>query len=95
MRARRALAIAITTPFLLATIGMTGASAATEPNPTVEGPITRPDPTAARTGGETDEFSDDETRPEDGVVTRVADQLLGHIAPGKLGNTGFSSPGKS
>lgn len=95
MRARRALAIAITTPFLLATISMTGASAATEPYPTVAGPITRPEPVAPRAGGETDEFSDDEMRPEEGVVTRVADQLLGHIAPGKLGNTGFTSSGKS
>ncbi|MGW1165392.1 hypothetical protein [Streptomyces sp. NPDC002550] len=44
MRARRALAIAITTPILLAAIGMSGASAATRPGPVAD----RPGPTADR-----------------------------------------------
>jgi hypothetical protein len=85
MRARRALAIAITTPFLLATIGMTGASAAAPQKSTAEGPIARPEPIANGTGGAADEFGEDEMRPEEELVTRFAGQLLSHVVPVKGG----------
>ncbi len=69
MRVRRALAIAITTPVLLATVGMTGASAAGGPEPTTGG-----------TFGSARELGDDEMTPEEAVAYSFANELFNRFA---------------
>jgi hypothetical protein len=95
MRARRALAIAITTPVLLATIGMTGASAATPQQSAVDGPAVKTAPATDGMSGEAGEFGEDELRPEEGLVYRFANQLVGRFVPGKTGKADAESAEKS
>ncbi|WP_031475696.1 hypothetical protein [Streptomyces bicolor] len=87
MRAHRALAIAVTTPVLLAAIGTTGASAATPQEPTVDGPSAQAAPTTGGMRGEAGEFGEDEIRPEEGLIYRFASQLVGRFAPMKADKT--------
>ncbi|MGW7524720.1 hypothetical protein [Streptomyces sp. NPDC054783] len=99
MRARRALAIAISTPILLAAVGMSGASAATRPGPTAD----RTAPTADRTAPTADlpapaadskhsrpsrhaqaqKAAEDEMEPEEGLIGGIAGELLGRMGPGE------------
>lgn len=95
MRARRALAIAITTPVLLATIGMTGASAATPQQSAVDGPAVKTAPATGGMSGEAGEFGEDELRPEEGLVYRFANQLVGRFVPGKTAKADDESAEKS
>ncbi|MFI6012342.1 hypothetical protein ACIBAG_26600 [Streptomyces sp. NPDC051243] len=90
MRARRALAIAITTPVLLAAIGTTGASAATPQKSAADDPIARTEPTNVGMRGQAGASEEDEMRPEEGLVYRFASQLVGRFAPGK---TSYSDAG--
>ncbi|MEU1406017.1 hypothetical protein ABZ471_27290 [Streptomyces sp. NPDC005728] len=94
MRARRVLAIAIATPVLLATIGMTGASAATLRKPTPDVPVMQPEPNADGASRDNEEFGDDEMRPEEGFVNTFAGDLMERFSPTKTGKTGASSPDK-
>jgi hypothetical protein len=74
MRVRRALAIAITTPVLLATIGTTGAPAAATPHEST---------TQAHQPGDAEEdedAKDDEMTPEDAAAYSFAYGLFNRFA---------------
>jgi hypothetical protein len=71
MRVRRALAIAITTPVLLATIGTTGASAAATPHrSTIE----------AQGVGDDEKDEEDEMTPEEAAAYSFANDLFNRFA---------------
>lgn len=76
MSARRALVIAVTTPVLLATIGMTGASAAPPKEPTAEGAIvqSKPHPGADRADGDSKHATEEEA--DEGLLTDFTSRLL-------------------
>lgn len=76
MRARRALAIAIATPVLLATMGMIGTSAAPPKESSIEGSIaqSKPKPTADRVDGDGKQPTDDEQ--DEGLLSDFTRQLL-------------------
>ncbi|MEV5873534.1 hypothetical protein AB0L75_04730 [Streptomyces sp. NPDC052101] len=81
MRVRRALVIAITTPVLLAAVGMTAASAATPRKSTIERPIPEPEPkakskAAAHRGHDAAEKSADDDAEDEGLLGNFARQLL-------------------
>ncbi|GHI05049.1 hypothetical protein Scel_33700 [Streptomyces cellostaticus] len=89
MRARRVLAIVIATPVLLATIGMTGASAATWQKPPIGKPAPQPGPPAAdSTDGKADRIADDE--PEEGLLNTLAGELLNRVSPAREKGAGAS-----
>jgi hypothetical protein len=83
VRVRRALAIAIATPVLLAAIGMNAASATTPPRPTADGSTVRSDPapdsrqheTSDRKHGRIKESADEEM--DGGLIGNIAGELLG------------------
>ncbi|AKJ12630.1 hypothetical protein ABB07_22145 [Streptomyces incarnatus] len=81
MRVRRALAIVIATPVLLATIGVTGASAAPPPQPTSDGPSARHHHAADSRGG-TAAKSPDQAEPEEGILGTLTGEILGRMSPG-------------
>ncbi|AOR33563.1 hypothetical protein BFF78_23075 [Streptomyces fodineus] len=84
MRVRSALAIAIATPVLLATIGMTGASAATRPSPqkpTPEESFVRPQPIAPGTDGRARKTTDEDAEPEEGLLGTLAGELVERVGP--------------
>jgi hypothetical protein len=83
VRVRRALAIALATPVLLATIGMNGASAATPPRPPADGSTVRSDPAPGSKQHETSDRKhgrikmDTEEEMEAGLIGNIAGELLG------------------
>ena len=83
MRVRRALAIAIATPVLLATIGMNGASAASPPRPSADGSTARSEPTPDSRRHETPDRKrgnikmETEDEMEGGLIGNIAGELLG------------------
>jgi hypothetical protein len=84
MRLRRALAVAIATPVLLATIGMTGASAATRPTPqkpTPEESFVRPQPIAPGTDSRPRKSTAEDEEPEEGLLGTLAGELTDRVGP--------------
>lgn len=85
MRVRRALAIVLATPVLLATIGMNGASAAPPQRDTTGGSTTRLEPipgsghrdASDRKHGRVKMSPDDEM--DGGVLGNIAGELLGRV----------------
>jgi hypothetical protein len=82
MRARRALAILIATPVLLATVGMADASAVAMQKSTPEGSSARPKPTAEdeSRNGEVKRSTDEEMEPEEGLLGTVGGELLDRVS---------------
>ncbi|MER5547065.1 hypothetical protein ACWDBD_04835 [Streptomyces sp. NPDC001118] len=96
MRVRRALAIVIATPVLLAAIGMTGASAATPQKPTTERSIARPEPAGGSRDGEgktadsahgadhahgAPKKAAEQEEPEEGLLGTIAGELFDRVSP--------------
>ncbi|MQY38213.1 hypothetical protein SRB17_62230 [Streptomyces sp. RB17] len=90
MRARRALAIAISTPILLAAVGMSGASAATRPGPTADRTAPTADLPAPAADSEhsrpsrhaqAQKAAEDAMEPDEGLITGLAGELLGRVGP--------------
>ncbi|MEU2713799.1 hypothetical protein [Streptomyces sp. NPDC007205] len=79
MFARRALAIAVATPVLLATIGMTGAAAATSKKSTLAQSVARPEPAHGRTHGEAAAKNAEEEEEDDGILTTLTGELAGRF----------------
>ncbi|MGJ5755312.1 hypothetical protein FB563_3534 [Streptomyces puniciscabiei] len=79
MRVRRALAIVIATPVLLATIGVTGASASPRPQPAGDGPSARHHH-AADSRGAAAAQSPDEAEQEEGLLGTLTGEILGRTA---------------
>ncbi|MEU8027945.1 hypothetical protein [Streptomyces sp. NPDC049099] len=80
MFARRALAIAIATPVLLATIGMTGAAASTPEKSAHAQQIARPKPVHGRTHGEAaGKNAEEEEEEEGGILGTITGELAGRF----------------
>ncbi|MEV5873734.1 hypothetical protein AB0L75_05765 [Streptomyces sp. NPDC052101] len=93
MRAYRALVIAIATPVLLAAAGTSGAYAAAPQKPAIKGEAPEPKPAAGRAGGEDWLASDDDERPEEGILYSFANKFFEPYS-GAKGGKGQEAPSK-
>ncbi|GGU89047.1 hypothetical protein GCM10010260_23700 [Streptomyces filipinensis] len=90
MLARRALAVVLTTPVLLASIGVTGAAASVPKWSVVTRPGTRPEPTHGRTHGDltrgltrghtrAEAAHPDDDDEDEGLLTSLTGELAGRF----------------
>ncbi|MER6024434.1 hypothetical protein [Streptomyces sp. NPDC001851] len=79
MFARRVLAIALATPVLLATIGMTGAAASTPEKATLAQSAARPEPAHGHRHGEAAAPNAEEEEEEGGILGTLTGELAGRF----------------